>query len=149
MDFLKEWTFCVCVSLMVAVTVSLFTPKGRMQRFYRLLISLFVFVSFLYPFSGLSGERFSLEDWQLETPAVEENNAVYETAVNAQIKALLEERGVIGASVQSRLKADYATGEITVEDVQIAVPDEYNKEEIANAVFETLGINARVIYLGE
>ncbi len=149
MEFLKEWTFCICLSLIAAVIVSLFTPKGKMQRFYRLLIAFFVFTSFLYPFTGLSAERFSFDAWQFETPSVVENNAVYENAVNAQIKAVLEENGIIGASVQSELKADYQTGEITVKSVQIAVPDEADKSDVEQIVFDALGINARVIYLGE
>ena len=39
--------------------------------------------------------------------------------------------------------------EITVDDVQISIPDEYDADNVKNYIFDNLGINARVINIGD
>lgn len=43
MDFIKSWTFSVCATLLLASVLSLVSPRGGMGRFYKIVISLFVF----------------------------------------------------------------------------------------------------------
>lgn len=149
MAFLKEWTFCVCCSLTAAVILSLLAPSGHMNRFYKLLIGLFVFVSFLYPFRDFKGVDFSLEP----TASAEEEealqNSVYQLTAEQQIKTVLAENNISGASVTCDIAVDYDSGEISLNAVQIAVPDDYDCEAVADVVWQQLGVKARVIHLGE
>lgn len=48
MDFIKSWTFSVCATLLLASVLSLVSPRGGMGRFYKIVISLFVFFRFCF-----------------------------------------------------------------------------------------------------
>ncbi len=147
MDFLKQWTFCVCTALCAAVVFSLFTPKGKMKSFYKLLISLFVFISFLYPFKDFKG--FSFENPFINNSVIEEQSeSPYEAMLNKQITEALSEKGINGAVVESRVSVDYSTDEITVEEVTVAVNKEYDLTETENIIYNAFGIKARVVYSG-
>ena len=60
MEFIKQWTFCVCISLITASIFSLLAPRGSMQGFFKLLISVFVFISFLVPLQNAGKIDFDL-----------------------------------------------------------------------------------------
>ena len=148
MSFIKQWCLCVCISLVCAVILSLFAPKGNMNRFYKTLISFFVFISFVYPLKGLDLNALRLpEEESFITSA--ENDKLYEKTVNEQVKSVLRQNGIDGASVSSDLSVNYETGEITVERVRIAVGDGYDRTAVKNTVFEALGIQAEVYGIGE
>ncbi len=149
MEFLKQWTLCVCASVICAVIMSLFTPRGGMKTFYRILISFFVFFSFLYPlkngfaisFDFPDGISFAQEKMYTENP--------YETTVSEQVKAVLKENNIDGASVMPEISTDFESGEITVKALKIAVPDGYDKEKVRNIVFDSLGLYAEVTGIGD
>lgn len=149
MTFLKEWTFSVCTTLVIAVVFSLFTPKGRMKDFYKIIISLFIFISFLYPFKSLDAADFDFSSADSISSINDGAQSSYEESINTQVKSVLTENGINGADVSSRVSFDMQSGEITVESVQIAISDEYNANEVENLVFEKIGINAKVIYVGQ
>lgn len=148
MEFFKQWCFSVCVTLVVAVIFSVFTPKGSMKRFYKILISVFIFVSFLYPFQHFSAREF-LPDEAFHFEEQSAYAAPYEAMISHELQQTLREMGVTGAGVSSTVAVDYSSGEITVKSVQVTVPDGCDKEETAQALFDKTGIKARVIYVGE
>ena len=145
MEFLKEWTFCVCVSLSVAVLLSMFAPKGKMNGFYKMLISLFIFISFIYPLKDYHMRDINIPE--ITVPF--ENNQPYAAMAENEIKKLLEENGIIGANVSCEVSSDYASGEIELKSAQVSIPDEYSADEVYRLIFDRLGINARVIYNGQ
>ena len=147
MTFLKQWTMCVCVTLVIAVVFSLFTPKGNMKKFYRILISLFVFISFLYPLKDVQRFDFSIP-FNQEELFENERLAPFENEVNSQIKKLLKENGITGAVVSSNLSFKDDSS-LSIDEVRISIPDEYGKKETERLVFEKLGIKAKVINSGE
>ena len=149
MEFLKEWTFCVCVSLVIAVILSLFTPQGRMKSFYKMLIALFVFVSFLYPFRHFKMQDFPSADKLSTSFSVSEEGNSYELLINRKVTDVLTEKGFVGASVSSRADYDVQRGEITLHSVRVAVPDEYDTAEVQALLLEALGIHAEVIHIGD
>lgn len=149
MAFLKEWTFCVCCSLVTAVILSLLAPSGGMKRFYKILIALFIFLSFLYPFRDFKGFELSLPSTSPMEEAETMQNNLYQRTAEQQIKALLTERGVVGASVACEVQVNEETGEITLQSVQVAVPDDYDTIDISRMIEEALGVKAKVIHLGE
>ncbi len=149
MEFLKEWSFCVCLSLICAVILSLFTPEGRMKSFYKMLISVFVFVSFLYPFKDVKSFDFNFDSLKDNVSLSENINTSYENMINKKISDVLSENGIKSASVSSDISVNAETSEIEIVRVSIAVSDEYDKEKVKNIVFEKLGIIAEVRGLGE
>ena len=149
MTFLKEWTFCVCLSLTAAVIFLLFTPSGSMKRFYKMLIAMFVFVSFLYPLRDIQKTDFSfLPEWTTESGEAMQEKVYRQTAEN-QILSVLRQNSIVGASVTCEVKVNYDSGEIELQTAQVAVPDEYDTAAVSALIERTLGVRARVIHLGE
>jgi len=148
MDFFKEWCLCVCTALIIAVVFSMFTPQGAMKKFWKVTLSVFIFVSFIYPFKDFDAADFSLDNSGSIFSLEENSGSIYENEINAQIKAFLKVKGIIGANVKSRVKYDLDTSEIEIKEVEIFIPDDYDSDEVKKLVFNELGINARVVYLG-
>ncbi len=147
MEFVKEWCTCVCASLIVAVIFSLFTPKGSMKGFYKILISFFVFISFIYP---LKNADFSGFDIDKSIISESENNASpYAEMINTEVKNTLKNKGISGVSVSSDVGVDYAAGEVDIKSVTVFVSDGYDKNNVRKIIFDSLGINAEVKGIGE
>ena len=142
MDFFKQWTIFVCMTVLMCVAFSFLTPKGSMGRFYKMIISLFIFLSFLYPFSQ-SKINFDL-------PEIETANTyrINDGMIESQIKTCLTENSIIGANVncRSRINSD---NEIVVEKVVVSVSDDYDTAEVQKLIFENLSINAEVVHIGQ
>ena len=148
MEFLKQWCFCVCISLIIAVIFSVFTPRGRMKSFYKILLSLFVFISFIYPIKDFNINAYEIGDVKLKYEESEEAK-VYENAVNKQVKDFLESEGIKGAAVSSEIDVNFENNEAEIKSVRIAIGSVYDKNEVKKKVFEKLGINAEVVGIGE
>ncbi|MFR5876480.1 MAG: hypothetical protein ACLUFN_08315 [Eubacterium sp.] len=147
MDFLKQWTLCVCITLVISVIFSLFTPKGRMAGFYKIILSLFIFISFLYPLKSFSIVDFKSDNVFSEFEYENAEETAYETMINNQVKSVLTDKNIIGAVVSSDVKIK--NDEAVINSVQVAVPDEYETDTVQKVIFNTLGINAKVIYNGK
>lgn len=146
MEFLKQWTACICITLVVSVIFSLLTPKGRMQGFYKMVISLFIFMSFLYPFKSFDFKDFKISS-SFNIEDVEDNNSkAVENMISTQIKTVLKKHNVNNASIN--VSVDYNGGEINVKDVTVAISDKYEIENVKTIIFDELGINAEVHYIG-
>lgn len=145
MDYIKQWTICICITLITSVIFSIITPKGKMQSFYKIIISAFIFLSFLYPFTTGQKLTFSLD--KLDDIIVEEQSSIGENVIDNQISGFLKKEGIEGATVSSSVSQ--VEDEIQINDIQISVPDEYDKEVVRNLVFDSLGVNTRVIHIGE
>lgn len=149
MEFIKEWTFSICVSLIAAVILSLFTPKGSLKKFYKILLSFFIVVSFLYPLKDLDTDFIDLENLNSGIEAKIESNmqTSMQHSVDNQIKTVLTQNGIMHATVESDIS--FVNNEITVNHVQIAVSDEYDVDAVSDVVFDEIGIKAKVIHIGE
>lgn len=147
MDFIKQWTFCVCITLIVSLILTILSPKGGMKKFYKVIISVFIFISFLYPFSGL--DFADIRAFDAEPLGSEELliNEPYENMIKNRISLELDSNGITGSDIDT--KVELKDNEINIKSVQIAVSGEYDKEKVKSIIFDSLGINARVIYNGE
>lgn len=147
MDFIKQWTICVCITLIIAVILTALTPQGRMKKFYRIIISIFVFVSFLYPFKSFDVDSVYFSN-SVDLSAEQNNmNKSYEQMICNKIKSVLEKNNIIGSVINAKVSVD--DNEIFVDDVQVAVSDEYDTDMVRQMIFDEVGINARVIHNGE
>ena len=118
-----------------------------MKGFYKILISFFVFISFIYP---LKNADFSGFDLDKSIISESENNASpYAEMINTEVKNTLKSKGISGVSVSSDVGVDYAAGEIDIKSVTVFVSDGYDKENVKKIIFDSLGINAEVKGIGE
>lgn len=144
MEFFKQWTICICITLVIASIFSILTPSGRLNRFYKIVISLFIFTSFLYPLKS-----FNISDFTANFDTVESVDSIeksYQNMVDVEVKSYLNNNGYNGCSVSSNIS--YKNDEIIVESVKIAVPDDYVLSDVKNDVYNNLGINAQVYNFG-
>lgn len=144
MNFIKEWTICVCATLILSVIFSLLTPGGKLSGFYKIIISVFIFISIIYPFSNNTMPRFDFEN--IDELIVDESVNSNENFVNMLVKNSLEENDIIGASVSSEVSMQ--DDEIMIDSIQVAVPDKYDINEVKDLLFDKMSINARVIHIG-
>ena len=148
MEFFRQWTFCVCVSLVTASVFSLFAPRGSMQGFFKLLISVFVFISFLVPLQNAGKLDVDLSKIEITDELRLSQNSTAQTMLNSEVSRVLQENNILGADVRSTVRYDTNSGEMDIKDLQVAVSDEYNKSEVESLIFDSLGIKARVISIG-
>lgn len=147
MDFLKQWTFGVCITLIISVIFSLFAPKGRLSSFYKIIISLFIFVSFLMPFTHYTKTDFSVKDKISSTQIYDRSSEAASSLINAKVKQCLTDHKIIGAAVTSDVTVE--SDEITVNRLTVAVPDEYDTAEVKSVLNKNLSVNAEVIHIGD
>ncbi len=148
MGFLRQFTFSVCVSLITASVFSLLSPKGSMNRFFKVLISAFVFISFVIPFQDFRGVDLDFSKIGITNELRKSQSEAAENLINSEIKNVLNKNGIVGADVSCEVRYLIDTGETEVLDIQVAVSDEYDKDEVSKLLFDSLGVNARVVSVG-
>lgn len=146
MDFLKNWIFSVCLTLILAVIFSVMTPKGSLGKFYKMIISMFIFVSFLYPVSNAKAS-----DFKIDLPMFENNyNEQIENAEKNNAEAVIVNKlKEIGINASVSLEIEFKNGEIEIENLTVYVPDGTSLEEVREYILNELGMVAEVKYLGE
>ncbi len=146
MDFIKNWIFSVCVTLILSVIFSAFTPKGNVGKFYKIIISLFIFVSFIYPLTDYEFKNLSVEFPAASSVYINELNNSNKNNIELLIKTKLQEQNInANVSVECSVNSE----ETEIEKISIYVPDGSNAEEIKDFVYKELGLVADVKCLGE
>lgn len=148
MEFVKEWTFSVCITLIVSVLISLLLPSGTMGKYSKIIISLFIFLSLLLPVSK-SELTFALPD--TDNFITQENQEeTYSDLIEAQIKEKLTSAGFSGVNIDCKISIkNDKEAEIEIKELKVYIPDEYSKEEIYSFINDNLGMIAEVYYIGE
>lgn len=145
MDFVKGWTLTVCVTVVIAVIFSFLTPKGSMGKFFKIVISLFICLSFFYPLTD-----FKLPSYEAPDVSIAENNTdrIIEAMVCNKVKAALDRQDIVGADVDCTAYIN-EDNEILIEKVQVAVSSQYDLNEVEKIIYDELNIVAQVIYIGQ
>ena len=143
MDFIKQWTLTVSTTLIISIIFSLLTPKGNMGRFYKIILSVFIFISFVYP---LTENNFSISPPEFDdTIIVDEQQKSYENIVENTIKNKLNSAGYKNSSVSADIS--YEDNLITVN--KVLIQDNYDINEVKSYIKKEMGYNPEVYYLGE
>ena len=141
MDFIKSWTVSVCLTLIISAVFSLVSPRGTMGRFYKVIISVFIFVSLLYPFADFDFNEFKA-DFDFESELEDTGSDLAEMQVENIIKGVLLENGINGAQVSCTVIQ--IADEISVEDVSVIVPADYSASKVEKIIFDETGVAAQV-----
>ncbi|MGN1329705.1 MAG: hypothetical protein ACI4V4_08425 [Eubacterium sp.] len=147
MEFIKEWTYSVCITLIVSVLVSLLLPSGTMGKYSKIIIALFIFLSLFAPISK-SDISFALPIMD-EMVIYEKQEETYSALIESQIKEKLNNAGYSGVNVSCEISLNNDESEIEIKELQIYIPDEYSKEDIYEFTYNNLGIISEVYYIGE
>lgn len=145
MDFIKEWTFTICITLIISVIFSLLTPKGNMGRFFKIILATFIFLSFIYPLKSeeidIAFPEFNISEFE----AMERET--YQDTVSMQVADALETAGYSSCTV--KCSVSLKENEIYINSLKVSIPSTYDKEEVKNYLFDSMGILAEVYYVGE
>lgn len=145
MEFIKEWTLTVSVTLIISIIFSVLSPKGNMGRYFKIILAMFIFTSFIYPLSGA--------DFEFDFPVIDDvqyestQREAYENIICADVKNSLEAGGYTSSKVTASVK--YNENEITVKELSIGITDNFDKDEVKKYVSDHTGFNPEVYYLGE
>lgn len=146
MDYIKSWTFCVCITLIVSVIFSILSPKGTMGRFYKVIISVFIFISFLYPLTNFSFDEFKIDfNFNTEYENLVESAAKQE--IEYSVGKILTDNEIYNSSISAEV--EQSGDEVVINRILVSVTDEYNVEEVKALLFENLGVVAEVKRIGE
>lgn len=145
MDFIKEWTFTICITLIISVVFSLLTPKGNMGRFFKIILATFIFLSFIYPLKSeqidITFPEFNISEFEAA------ERETYQDTISMQISNALESGGYSSCSVKCNISLK--ENEIYINSLKISIPSTYDKDEVKNYLFDSMGIIAEVYYVGE
>ena len=148
MEFIRQWCICVCSSLLIAVVFSLLAPNGSMKGFFKIMISVFIFVSFLLPFQDFRGDEFDFSDFGIEAQLQDSQSDTVNNMIKSEVQSVLRAHDIEGASVSVKSRYNAQNGEIEIDEIQIAVGDDYGEKEVEALIFDELGLNARVVKIG-
>lgn len=146
MEYIKQWTFYVCISVVISVIISFISPKGNMGNFMKIVISVFIFVSFVIPFHNFDFKDIKVPN--IDITNYTNSNKIAQEMIVTQVKQALEDNKIIGANVDCKLHID-EYNQITIDSVQVAVGDEYNLDEVKRLIYDKLQLNVSVIHIGQ
>lgn len=146
MEFIKEWTFTVCITLIVCVMVSLLLPSGTVGKYGKIIVSLFIFVSLITPLTK-NDISLALPKTDEQEIAAQENDA-YANLVSAELENQLSSAGYTGVTVFCMADIN-EENEIEISELNVSVPDEYSCDEIRDYIYDNLGMSAEVYSVGE
>ena len=116
-----------------------------MGRFYKIILSVFIFISFVYP---LTENNFSISLPEFDdTIIVDEQQKSYENIVENTIKNKLNSAGCKNSSVSADIS--YEDNLITVNSLKVLIQDNYDINEVKSYIKKEMGYNPEVYYLGE
>lgn len=145
MEFIKEWTLNISITLIVSTALSLIAPKNGTGKLFKITLSVFILISFLQPFVN---NNVNISFPEFENAYIDEEKAVtYEEVTNAQVKSTLVQGGFDQCTVDCKLSI-YGD-EIYINKLMISIPDIYNKKEVENYIYDNMGLLAEVYYVGE
>ena len=117
-----------------------------MGKFYKVIISTFIFLSFLYPLKDFNIAEFKLDfDFGTEYVNVVENAA--KTQLEGTIEAVLSENEIFNSIVSASVSQ--SGEELIISSVKVSVADRYSVDEVKDILFKELGVVAEVKHIGE
>ncbi len=146
MDYIKSWTFCICITLIVSVVFSILSPKGTMGKFYKVIISVFIFISFLYPLTDFDFDGFKIDfNFNTEYENLVESSAKQE--IQYSVEKVLTDNKIYNSSISAEVEQN--GDEILINRILVSVTDDYNVEEVKALLLKNLGVVAEVKRIGE
>ena len=145
MDFIKEWTFNISITLIISTVFSLLAPKGSIGRIMKIVLSAFIIISFLYPFVD---ESVNISFPEFDITKIDDQTATsYEILTENEVENSLLSAGYNSCICDCQFSV-YGD-EIYIDRLIISIPDEYSKTEVESYIYENLGFVSEVYYIGE
>ena len=104
-------------------------------------------ISFFIPF-GSNNFKLNFDDYSIE---YSDENTLKETSYENIIKSNIESTLTKGNYKNSKaeVKVDIKDEQVYIKSADVYILNEFNKDEVKNYIFDKLGINTKVYYIGE
>lgn len=145
MNDIKSWVHIVCVILVLSSAMKIILPSSK-NALFKAVLSLFLIVSVIIPFTN-GNMKFTLPKMNFEEYSIEEKNNVIENSIINQISNILVKNNYNSCVINCDVSID-KNNDITVNSIDIYIPDEYKADEVKNLIFDSLGYVARVEKIG-
>ena len=152
MEFIQSWNNSVCLTVLIACIFSILVPRSSVGRLMKMMIGVFIFVSFIVPFSDFDWSVFAQEfspsagSDSIEEDYYAQNLENIETALQNTVLQALGDAGLAGCTVD--VQAVYTDGYVEVSGVQVQVPSGMDAGTVQSVILEKTGINADIIAVG-
>lgn len=149
MEFIQSWTYSVCLTVLIACVFSILVPRSSVGKLMKMMIGVFIFVSFIVPFSDFDWSVFAQElspsaaGSSIEEEYYDQNLQNIETAVENTVLQALGQAGITGCTAEAQ--AVYADSYVEVERVTVCVPPGTDADSVRAVISEKTGINADII----
>lgn len=147
MSFINEWALSVTATILISAVLSVLVPTGSMGKMYKTVIAVFIFASFIIPFTSFNTSDFDFSDLSVQTDFSFESEEViknnYDNMIVAQIEKILKECDLdkYDIEVKSQVK-DY---EYSVTECNIVLYEKNMIETVSQKIEEETGIKANVV----
>ena len=142
MDFVKSWVIGVCLTLVVCAVFSLVAPHGSMGRFAKVIISVFIFISLIYPFADFDFSQLSAEGMDIEAQFEDTQLELSSSQVENIVGNVLLSHGVSGAEVECR--ASQTAEGISIDSVKVLLTDSTSPDDARRWILGETGVAAQV-----
>lgn len=146
MDFIKNWTFSICLTLIISLVFSIISPKGNMGRFYKVIIAVFIFASFIIPAAEFEPSDLAV-DFDIESEYYDVSAEAAKSQVETLIRNELNKNNIEPEKIECNVSS--SGNEISIDSVIITVSNNYDAEEVEKMLLDSLGIAAQVRYMGD
>ena len=147
MKFINEWTYTVCITLIFSVMFSLLLPKGSQGKVGKIVITVFIMISFILPFKA-NGFNFDIDEYEsISNVEIDSKEETYSDLIKSNIEKTLADADYKNSKVKVTVKLK--DDELYIQSADIYILDDYDSKEVKDFSFEKLGINAKVYYIGE
>ena len=141
MSFIKQWVFSICTTLLISVVFSFLSPKGSMGKFYKIIISIFIFASFIFPLTEFSFNDFKI-DYNFESYAQADLVITYENEIKTLISSELVKNGIDNAQIN--VNADVNDNVIEINNITVCIDIDHNPDDVKNLIYDNLGLVCEV-----
>lgn len=147
MGFLKSYTYTVCISLMAITVFSVLVPSGNIKRIVKAVLSVMIMLAFILPLRDVHISKNIFDFDIISEQASDTEEEALEIIICENIKNKLIEADYNNCGVTVKIKRN--SDETQIKSVNITITDKYNADEIRSYIFNELGLNAEVNYIGE
>lgn len=146
MDYFKNWTICICITLIISIIFLSLAPKNGVGRFFKVIISIFIFVSFLFPLMKFDLKDFEINDFDFKSDYVN----VIENSSSKKIEDIVSNTLLENKINIFEVNADVSIvqNEIVINKIVVYIEKNISKKQVEQIINKELGVIADVEYMG-
>lgn len=158
METFNSWALSAVAASTVAGVISLLAPSGNFEKTIKIVITLFILVSFVMPFvrsgsvSGVfesnEGIKEFIEENELNNEVKSQVEDSLENVIVTQVEAFLSSSGVIFNYVEAKVNVDEANN-VFVKSITIYAEDFFETEEAEKFIIDNFGIKPDIVFESE